>query len=296
MSRGVVIFGINNTKVDYVQLAVMAAGFVKKNMPGTSVTLITDESSYNDDMFKGKIRVKHHFDNIILVPSSFKEEFPNKRRYSDTRYYSVEDTFRNESRSLAYELSPYDETLLVDSDFLICNNVLSTVWGCEEEIMMNSKATSLLHAPLEGDEFRLNPFGIRMYWATVIYFKKGEKAKLLFDLVEHIRENWDFYKLTYDFPGHLYRNDYAFSIAIHILNGFVESDDFVSPLPDNTILTALDTDQFFRIRSPSDLSFFVNDKKENWKFYANRIKGLNVHCMNKLSLINNMEDIMGVLS
>jgi hypothetical protein len=295
MTRGVVLFGVNNTKIDYVQLCVMAAAFVKKNMPGTSVSLITDEPSYYAQESKGKWSLSDFFDNVVMVPSQFKENFSNARKYKDTRYYGIEAAFRNESRSLIYELTPYDETLLIDSDYLVCNNSLSAVWGSSEDVMINTNATGLLHNKLEGAEFRLNPFGIKMYWATVIYFKKNERAKLLFDLVEHIKENWDFYKLTYDFPGHLYRNDYAFSIAIHILNGFVESDEVVSPLPDDSIFTALDTDQFFKIRSPSDMSFFANDTKETWKFYATRIKGLNVHCMNKLSLLNNMDSIMEVL-
>lgn len=295
MTRGVVLFGVNNTKIDYVQLCVMSAGFVKKNMPGTSITLITDEPSYYAQESKGKWPLSDFFDNVVMIPSQFKEQFRNARKYKDTRYYGFEAPFRNEARSLIYELTPYDETLLIDSDYLVANNSLSAVWGSSEDVMINTDAHGLLHNKLEGAEFRLNPFGIKMYWATVIYFKKNERAKLLFDLVEHIRDNWDFYKLTYDFPGQLFRNDYAFSIAIHILNGFVESDEIVSPLPDNSIFTALDTDQFFKIRSPSDMSFFVNDPKETWKFYASRVKGLNVHCMNKLSLLNNMDSIMEVL-
>jgi hypothetical protein len=194
-----------------------------------------------------------------------------------------------------YDLSPFEETLLLDSDYLICNDSLKHVWGSVEEIMINRSAIGLNHQPLVGQEFRLNPFGIKMYWATAIYFKKGEKARTLFKLVDHIKDNWEFYKLTYDFGGNLFRNDFAFSIAIHILNGFVESDDYVVSLPDPSILTALDFDQFYKINSPSDLSFFMNDKAETWKFYTTRLKGLNVHCMNKISLINSMPRIMEVL-
>lgn len=296
MSRGVVLFGINNTLVDYVQLCVMASAFVKKNMPGTSVTLITDASSVYTYDLTDRPPLTKFFDHIVKVPGNFKEGFANNRQYRDTRYHSTEASFRNESRSLIYTLTPYDETLLLDSDFLVCNKSLSAVWGCSEDVLLNAKATGLDHKQLVGEEFRLNAFGIRMYWATVIYFKKNDRAKMLFDLVEHIRDNWDFYKLTYDFPGHLFRNDYAFSIAIHILNGFVEDDSFVASLPDDTILTALDTDQFFKIRTPSDISFFANDRKESWKFHVSRLKGLNVHCMNKLSLQNNMDQIMKVLA
>jgi hypothetical protein len=134
-----------------------------------------------------------------------------------------------------------------------------------------------------------------MYWATAIYFKKSEKAEQLFNLVEYIKQNWTFYKLTYDFPGSLFRNDYAFSIAIHILNGFVDTDEYFPSLPDDAILTSLDCDQFFKIKSSNEMVLFANDKKETWKFYASKIKGLNIHCMNKISLLNHADEIMEVL-
>jgi hypothetical protein len=294
MSRGIVLFGVNNANVDYIQIAVMAAAFIKKNMPGIDICLITDQPSklHHDNM--GRWPLVDFFSHVKILPD-VGDAFENRRIYKDTRYHCIEDHFRNETRSLVYDLSPFDETLLLDTDYLICNDVLNCVWGGDEEIMMNKQAISLLHTPLTGAEFRLNAFGIKMYWATAVYFKKGNKAKLLFSLVEHIKDNWEFYKLTYEFPGSLFRNDYAFSIAIHILNGFSEEGNYTTPLPDDTILSALDTDQFFRINSPTDLSFFANSPDETWKFYVTRTKGLNVHCMNKLSLLNNMESIMEIL-
>jgi len=293
MSRGVVIYGVNNEKVDYVQLAVMCASFIRKNMPETDIHLITDAGSKAWQDKKGCWEIENVFTSFSLIETD-KQLFKNRRTYKDTRYYHFEDTFKNESRSLIYDLSPYDETLLIDCDYLIANPILNCCWGSDQEIMINSAATNLFHEPFTGPEFRLNPFGIKMYWATVVYFKKGKKAALLFKLIEHIKENWDFYRLTYDVPGHLYRNDYAFSIAIHILNAFIEGD-FVAPLPDPVLLTALDTDQFFSIKSPTDMYFFANDQKDNWKFFVSRTRDLNVHCMNKVSLLNNMTDIMETL-
>lgn len=294
MSRGVVLFGINNSKVDYVQLAVMAAAFVRKNMPGIPIALITDQDSRDAQMGKDKWKLDN-IDRVIILPKS-EQQFENKRTYRDTRYHGVESTFKNETRSSAYELSPFDETLLIDVDYLVCNDALNAVWGNDEDVMINRNATSLLHAPLSGNEYRLNDFGIRMYWATVVYFRKGAKAKLLFDLVDFIKENWQYYVMLYEIPGVLFRNDYAFSIAIHILNGFVDGNDSVAPLPVPSILTAMDTDQFFKIDSPTDLSLFANDPMENWKFYVTKLSGVNVHCMNKLSLLNNMDSIMEVLA
>lgn len=296
MSRGVLMFGINNEHIQYTQLAIMASAFVKRNMPGAKTAIITDAESRDFQKNNSAYQLDSFFDHVIIAPKEKGSSFSNQRKYSDTRYYHVSAQFKNTTRSLAYELSPFDETLLIDSDVLVANNALSAVWGCQEDVLINHRATNLFSQPLDGQEDRLNPYGIKMSWATIIYFKKSPKAELLFNLVEHIKENWQFYKLTYHFPGGLYRNDYAFSIALHILNSFEESFDFAKPLPDDTILTALDIDQFFKIISPTDFLFFVNDKRENWKFYACKTRGLNVHCMNKISLLNNMDQIMEALT
>lgn len=293
MSRGVVIYGINNDRVDYIQLAVMCAAFIKKNMPGVDIHLITDAGSKTHQDSKGCWSVDEHFTSFTVLPES-EALFDNTRTYKDTRYYHVESKFKNESRSLVYDLSPFDETLLVDCDFLITNPVLNCCWGSVNDIMMNKQAVRLLHQPLNDAEVRLGPFGITMYWATLIYFKKCKKAERLFRLVEHIKENWSFYCLTYEMPGRLYRNDYAFSIAIHILDGFKEGD-YVASLPDPVLLTSADTDQFYDIKSPTELRFFANDQKDTWKFYVSKLRNLNVHCMNKISLLNNMPEIMEVL-
>lgn len=296
MTRGIVIYGVNNATVDYVQLAVMNAAFIRRNMPGVDVCLITDEASRWAHAGKNRWPLSDYFSHVKTIPSSFKEQFENNRSFRDTSYHIVADRFRNESRSLVYSLSPFDETLLVDADYLICSDTLSAVWGSREDVMINNKATSLLHSPLQNEEFRLNPFGIRMYWATVIYFRKSERTNVLFQLVEHIRDNWEFYKLTYDFPSALFRNDYAFSIAIHILNGRTESDDYVGPLPYDTLLTSVDRDQFWKINGVDDLSLFANIPDRNWLFNVTRIQGIDVHVMNKLSLLNNMESIMEVVA
>jgi hypothetical protein len=297
MSRGVVIFGINNAKIEYIQLAQIAAAFVKKNMPGVPVCVITDKDSTRQfiDKKTGSYTKEFTdcFDDVVLT--EHKSDFANERTYRDTRYHSVKDHFKNENRSSVYYLSPYDETLMIDCDYLVCNDSLNTVWGNVEEIMINKNAKTLMHGAMSSYEQRLNAFGIKMYWATVIYFRKGEKAKMLFDLVDHIRDNWEFYKLTYDFPGTLYRNDYAFSIALHILNGFVE-DNFAVDLPNDMILTATDYDQLYGITDAKTLHLFCNDISENWRFYCTKISGINVHCMNKISILNLRKQIMETLS
>lgn len=293
MSRGIIFFACNNDKIDYLKLAYLAATFTKLNMPNISISIITDEESINWDFYKdNKNNFNKLIDNIIIQKN--KKNITNKKNiriYRDTHYHSVNADFKNLTRSNAFDLSPYDETLLLDVDYFILNDVLNSVWGCEEDLLINSEAINLHYKKLEGPEFRLNPYGIKMYWATAIYFKKTQRIKLLFDFVQHIKEHWDFYKLVYDFPGGLFRNDYAFAIALHVLNGFLENNE-IKPLPGGPILTLTDKDQLHIINSKNKLHVFVNNTRENWKFYAHTINGINVHCMNKLSILNNFDKIL----
>lgn len=289
-NRGILIFAINNDKIDYLKLAYVTAMFARKNLGNIKISIVTDSYSkgwyYKDNIKKYDTII----DKIITIDDASNDR-KNIRVYRDTSYHSVSANFNNTSRSDAYDLSPYDETLLIDVDYLILSDMLNNVWGNVEDLLINCAANNLMHEQLTGPEFRLNDYGIKMYWATVIYFKKSERVKLLFDFIKHIKEHWDFYKLVYEFPGGLYRNDYAFSIAIHVLNGFLENEE-VKSLPNNIIFTLMDKDQLLEIINSKELKAFVNDQKENWKFYISKIRGVDVHCMNKLSLISKFDDII----
>lgn len=291
MSRGVVLYAVNNERINYIWLAVLAAKFVYKNMPNTKVSLITDQMSFDTET---RFKLNDIFDQVI-ISNSEQSAFTNTRVYRDTAYHSVAAKFKNENRVNAYELSPYDETLLIDVDYFICNNALSHVWGSDEDIMINKHATDLFHEQIAGNEKRINPLGIPMYWATVIYFRKSHAAETMFKLADVIKQNWDYFADLYGLPGNLFRNDYAFSIAVHMLNGFDEIDTIIPPLPLNTIMTVKDADQLYKMNSPTSLTFFANDAENSWKFYVSRLNGINVHCMNKISILNNLDDMLEML-
>lgn len=298
-SRGVLLFAENNKNLNYLKLAILSAICIKNNMgKDTKVSVVTNQFSLNWFNDSEKSFIRSLFDKIILTENNLTDtdtSSSNLRVYRDTAYHSVTAQFLNKSRSSAYELSPYEETLLVDVDYFVMNDSLNAVWGNQEEFLINKSAKTMFHKELSGPEFRLNPYGIRMYWATLIYFKKSEKSKLIFDLVDHIKSAWDYYKHVYDFSGALFRNDFAFSIALHMLNGFSDDNDFVKSFPEPAILTALDTDQFMKFNSKSSASFFVCDPAAPYKFYVSKINDVNVHCLNKISILNQYDSTLEII-
>jgi hypothetical protein len=295
MSKGILFFASNNDNVNYLKIALANAYLCKKNLgKDLPISVITSTKSldWNSNI---KDELEKVFDQIIVDDKTTGLE--NIRKYSDTQYYSVPDRFINGNRNSAFTLSPYDQTLLLDVDFMMLDSSMNCVWDNEEDFMINDKAIGLVHQQLRGEEFRLNQTGIKMVWATAIYFKKTDRVKQVFDMVSLIKEQWDYYKLLYGFGGYLYRNDFSFSIALHILNGFLENNEY-KKLPTPFILTSTDRDHVHAVGKNS-ITIMYNDmamKNQNHEhaFYLTKVKGHNIHIMNKLSLQKFIDQIIEI--
>jgi len=58
-----------------------------------------------------------------------------------------------------------------------------------------------------------------MWWATVMMFRKSNHARLIFESMRMIKDNWTHYRNLYKNTTATYRNDHALSIALGIVNG-----------------------------------------------------------------------------
>lgn len=294
MSKGILFFATNNDHINYLKIALINAKMCHRHLgKDLPISVVTSTKSLNNSGYKDEIEAT--FDKILIDDTT--DGLDNIRKYSNTQYFHVADRFINGNRGSAYDLSPYDETLLLDVDFLIQDSSMNSIWGSIEDFMINNVALGLDHKALQGEEFRLNPTGIKMVWATAIYFKKCERVKQIFDMVALIRERWDYFKLLYGFGGYLFRNDFAFSIALHMLNGFLENDEFKS-LPTPFILTSTDRDHLHKVDQDS-ITVMYNDNRyttynHDHEFYLTKIKGHNVHIMNKLSLMEFSDQLLEI--
>jgi hypothetical protein len=70
-----------------------------------------------------------------------------------------------------------------------------------------------------------------MRWATVVYFKKSERAKRIFDAWRMVYENYAYYADLFGFSKSPFRNDFAMSIAHQICNGYTNISTFDYALP-----------------------------------------------------------------
>ena len=283
MSKGIIIFALNNVYVDYASQACACAGFARKNLSlFDEICLITN----TETLVSNAEKINEYFDKVI-ISDTFQPD--NVRLFKDTVKNTEYASFKNLGRGDVYDLSPYDETLVIDSDYFIMNDVLDQVWGSENDIMINSKFRDIADRHKVNIEY-IDNFSIPMFWATIVYFKKSEYAENLFTLVNHIKYNYKYYYYLYNCSGNLYRNDFAFSMALHILNGGVAFE--VPSLPIDYLSNSFDLDDIFRINSHEDIIMYCADAEQISNHLLSRFTKTDIHIMNKKAIGRLIDDFL----
>ena len=203
MTTGALIFAFDNESTDYVAMAAWSARNIRRhlNIP----TAVVTNAPPQDPRLQG-------FDQVIsAVPES-----GGTRWFED---YQATVTWHNAGRTDAYALSPWDQTLVLDADYVVASDQLKILLDSNQEFLAHAHAYDITGQ----DNFvGLNEYGeykISMSWATVMMFRKSAHAQLIFDCMQMIRDNWRHYKDLYRIASSTYRNDHALSIALNIVNG-----------------------------------------------------------------------------
>jgi hypothetical protein len=186
-SRGILGFAFNTNEIDYVGIANQTLGLASRIL-GLPYTLITDET--------------------------LQGSFSNQRYSIDSNQFVQ---WRNAGRFHAYKLSPYDETLVLDVDYVIQTRDLLKIFYTPWDYLL------MRHNSMISMEFCDESMGsesLPFIWATVFAFRKTQKAKMFFELIERIQDNYSYYRALFNIKERNYRNDYAFAIADIILNGY----------------------------------------------------------------------------
>lgn len=260
MTRGVILFAFNSPKYNYYDMAYYTARRVQHFLK-LPVTLVTDEDSlpktYTDEVW----------DKIITVT-------PDKNNFRDWGLWI------NKGRYQAYDLSPYDETLLLDVDYVVNSDKLLSIFDFYDDFCCHNK-TEFLMQPNAPQEL-LSAYSYETLWATVVAFKKTERAKQIFDSLKMVQDNYDHYANIHSFVSGVYRNDYGLTLALKIVNGHSDNKRDYIPwnllhLGKNTQIEKTNADEF-------DTSFKV--MFDNWqrgkirKEYVD-ITNMDFHIMNK---------------
>lgn len=222
MTTGALIFAFNNEKTDYVKMATWSAKRIRHFLD-IPVAIVTDNTDSG---------LHQQFDYVINAGA----QTGGSRYFED---YGDTVSWHNAGRTDAYSLSPFEQTLVLDSDYVVCGDQLRQVLTAPQDFLAHRAAFNVAR-PEEPflDTFGRNRFP--MWWATVMMFRKSPTAQYIFDCMEMIKNNWQHYRNLYGITEHNYRNDYALSIALGIVSGHTLKVDSIpwplfSVMPDTEL-------------------------------------------------------------
>ena len=210
---------------------------------------------------------KYNFDNIIL-------EEPNKTNKREFGLWCNKDRFQ------AYYYSPYEQTIVLDVDYLVNSNKLLNLFNYDTDFMCHNKTTFL--TDLNNEQELLSPYSFETLWATVIYFRKSTFAKNVFDALSMVQNNYQHYQCIHRFLDQMYRNDYALTLALRIANGHIIEKKNIIPwtllhIPKNVKLESNGIEKF---NTKFSISFETKKNNRVKKEYI-EVNDIDFHVMNK---------------
>lgn len=174
MSKGFVILAQNNKTDDYVRMAYALALSLKLSQKDDpNISLITDDKVSNN--------YKNVFDKIIPIP------------WGDS---AAKKDWKIENRWKIYHASPYEETIVLDSDMLVFKD-LSAYWNVFEnyDIYFTSKVIDYRGNLIKDDYYRKAFVANHLpnLYNGLHYFKKSEIAKEFYQWMELVTNNWELF-------------------------------------------------------------------------------------------------------
>ena len=251
--KGVLLFAFNNGITDYYEMAIRTAKRVNQflNLPVSVVTgPNTDFSKYD-----------YTFDNLFI------ENFDDSNKKG-------REVWINKGRHKAFELSPYDETIILDTDYLINSDTLLKPFELYDDFMCHN-STSFIMIPNAQQEKVSNKF-INTCWATVIFFKKTDRTKRIFDCMQMVQNNYQHYANIFDMNSLMYRNDYSLTIALWIVNGHTQNQSDYIPW------SLLHLNQQVQARKIDNTEYIFFDDKHKYI----TLKGVDFHLLSKKNFMD----------
>jgi hypothetical protein len=269
MSKGVLLFARDTATRSYTKMAEYCAKRIFQHLQ-LPVTIVTDHDS---------VIAEHIYDNIIRVDTETSKQVRKMSVDGNT------ESWRNFNRYSAYTLSPYDETILLDTDYICNSNRLLKLFDMNQPFLCHRRRIYL--GSQNFSDVEIYGRDNEMYWATVVYFKKCSESQAVFDMMQMIQENYDHYAKIYRFPTSPYRNDFSISIALNTVYGHIVTRQFEIPWPlinveFNTDVTKL-TDLSYELRFEK----MIDDTSRNFKITTNE---QDLHILNKDALLSIIEN------
>lgn len=164
-----------NSNEDYVLQACLAAMSIHSTNTDASICLITNDSVPD--------KYKDLFDHIVEIP------------WGD---HAAEDDWKIKNRWKIYHAIPYDETVIMDTDMLVLQDISSWFNFLKSyDLFYTSKVFTYRGEEVTGDFYRrmFTKFNLPNIYCGFHWFKKSDLAHEFYTWLEMITNNWEqFYK------------------------------------------------------------------------------------------------------
>ena len=244
MKKGVLLFCFDTVDHKYHKILERCVYLLKKNLK-LEITVVTNFETFKNLRPLGFINYK------FIEP-----EIGNKKNGQE---------WKNVDRHMAYELSPYDTTLVMDIDYFPFTDNLRKFLDTKYDFLISKNAYDLTNR----NSFDSRRFSIiDMVWATVFVFRKSKKAKRIFNMIKYVKQYYTYFLDLYRVRDRRFRNDYAFAIALEQASGMITYDTLPIALP----------------TLPPDCKIVkINDEGIAWQYndQINYTRDQDVHVLNK---------------
>ena len=190
---GFLLYNIPTPTLDYTKIAQICVRHLKYHMPNIPIAVCGEPVDGAD----------------ILI--QLQEVQSNQRMYVHENE-TVNEIWYNLTRDRSLEITPFERTVLLDSDYIVQSKQLDLLFQSKSPIMMYDKIYNIEH---DSEEIEyLGKTSIPLKWATVIAFDHSEVSKKLFFLWKKILLNYSYYTKLYKWkPDGTIWNDKAITIA-----------------------------------------------------------------------------------
>ena len=262
MTTGALIFAFNNEHTDYLEMAAWSAQNIRRHL-NIPVAVVTNDHHRARNL---------SFDQVIEATP----ETGGTRWFED---YEKTVSWHNAGRTDAYALTPWDRTLVLDADYVVASDQLSYLFHADTDFLCHRYAFDLTQGQRLDQLNIFGEHGLPMWWATVMFFKKSNTAKYIFDCMNMIKDNWQHYRDLYNIQKNTYRNDFALSIALGIVSGHTNKVDEI-PWDLNSVLPETVVARYNNDSTAYLLTYNDQAQKPKQMSFA----GLDFHAMGKKHL------------
>ena len=211
MSKGFLVLAQNTDDTDYIKQAYALALSIKFSQNEiNSISLVTNDNVPDEYLWA--------FDKIIPIPW-----------YKDGTRYQAENRWK------LYHVTPYEETIVLDTDMLLLEDISSWWEYCENHDLKfcskikNHKLEYVVDT-VHRKAFTANNLTSPYY--ALHYFKKSNSAYEFYKVLEFVINNWEW--CWTKFAPSEYQNwlsmDLAVAVALEITGRYDAVEDSCSPL------------------------------------------------------------------